>query len=152
MLSRVHASFADVVWSRRGAALQQRGLLARDDACSGEVWTGAEAAANGIVDAVGDMGPVLRDTFGPVRFFEGRCYSMTFRKEIFMPVAAADSCVVLRHAGCDCAHVRRAAVAVRPAGAERGAARSSSARRRAPRVWRVWGGGAAAAATAVIAP
>jgi ClpP class serine protease len=83
MLARVHASFSDVVWSRRGDALRRRGLLSRDAACSGEVWTGAEAAANGMVDAVGDLGPVLRDTFGAVRFsFEADAHA-TFVLSLF---------------------------------------------------------------------
>lgn len=77
MLARVHATFRDVVLSRRGAALAARSsasgsgaagvALTHDAALSGEVWTGAEAADNGMVDAVGDLGPVLRETFGPVR-------------------------------------------------------------------------------------
>jgi ClpP class serine protease len=62
LLAGVHAGFCRDVLARRGARL--RGGLTRDEACSGQLWSGAEAAANGMVDAVGDLGPVLRQRFG----------------------------------------------------------------------------------------
>jgi ClpP class serine protease len=73
MLAGVHASFCAAVRSRRGAALAAAGVLSDAQAFSGQVWTGQEAAANGIVDAVGDLGPVLRETFGQARCNALRC-------------------------------------------------------------------------------
>ena len=60
MLKDVHAAFSAAVLARRGAALRRAGKLSDDAACSGEVWTGAEAARLGIVDAVGDAGSLRR--------------------------------------------------------------------------------------------
>lgn len=66
MLRDVHAAFSAAVLERRGAALRRCGALSEQDACSGEVWTGAEAARLGIVDGVGDLGPTLRRLYGQV--------------------------------------------------------------------------------------
>jgi len=73
MLRDVHASFAQAVLQRRGRALRRCGALSDADACSGEVWTGGEAARLGVVDAVGDLGPTLRRLYGQVGRFGGHC-------------------------------------------------------------------------------
>jgi ClpP class serine protease len=62
LLAGVHAGFCRDVLARRDGRL--RAGLTAEEACSGQLWSGAEAAANGMVDAVGDLGPVLRQRFG----------------------------------------------------------------------------------------
>ena len=130
MLRDVHAAFAAVVLQRRGEALRRCGVLGEEDACSGEVWTGAEAARNGMVDAVGDIGPTLRRLYGQV----ARPRRMRTRSAD----AAAPRCDALRlrvasgGEGLRRAQLRRATLAARPAGADSHAARGHAAGGGAP--------------------
>jgi ClpP class serine protease len=57
---RVHQAFKDHVRDRRG-----RRLKGEDETLfSGEVWTGEEALALGLIDGIGDLRTVMRDRFG----------------------------------------------------------------------------------------
>jgi len=58
--SDIHASFMDLVRSRRGKRLKgEEGEL-----FSGAFWTGRRALELGLVDGIGDMRSVIRDRFG----------------------------------------------------------------------------------------
>jgi serine protease SohB len=56
----IHASFIDLVKSRRGAKLS----ATEPDLFSGEYWAGQKGVELGLVDRIGDMRTVLRDRFG----------------------------------------------------------------------------------------
>ncbi|MFG1347633.1 S49 family peptidase [Xanthobacter autotrophicus DSM 431] len=60
LLKELHTVFADLVRSRRGAA------LAADDALlfSGEFWLGTQAAGLGLVDGLGDVRGILKARYG----------------------------------------------------------------------------------------
>lgn len=57
--SNVHATFKDLVQTRRGARLN-----GGPDLFSGAVWTGGEALALGLVDGLGEIRSVLRQRYG----------------------------------------------------------------------------------------
>jgi signal peptide peptidase SppA len=57
--SNVHATFKDLVQTRRGARLN-----GGPDLFSGAVWTGGEALALGLVDGLGEIRGVLRQRYG----------------------------------------------------------------------------------------
>lgn len=56
----VHATFIDLVKSRRGAK-----LVDDPEMFTGLFWTGSKGVELGLVDALGDMRGVLRDRYGP---------------------------------------------------------------------------------------
>jgi len=56
----VHASFIDLVRTRRGRKLNGP----EEEIFSGAFWTGKRAREMGLVDGIGDMRSVLRDRFG----------------------------------------------------------------------------------------
>ncbi|MEJ2120880.1 MAG: S49 family peptidase [Alphaproteobacteria bacterium] len=58
--SDIHASFMDLVRSRRGKRLKGD----EKDVFSGAFWTGKRALELGLVDGIGDLRTVLRDRFG----------------------------------------------------------------------------------------
>ena len=58
--SDIHASFKDLVRSRRGKRLKGE----EKDVFSGAFWTGRRALELGLVDGIGDLRTVLRDRFG----------------------------------------------------------------------------------------
>jgi len=58
--SDIHASFMDLVRSRRGKRLKGD----EKDVFSGAFWTGRRALELGLVDGIGDLRTVLRDRFG----------------------------------------------------------------------------------------
>lgn len=58
--SDIHASFKDLVRSRRGKRLKGE----EKDVFSGAFWTGKRALELGLVDGIGDLRTVLRDRFG----------------------------------------------------------------------------------------
>ena len=125
MLRDVHAAFSAAVLQRRGEALRRCGVLSQEHACSGEVWTGAEAARNGMVDAVGDLGLTLRHLYGQVPLpRRGVCAALMPR-----PRAAMRCACVRRGAeqGLRRAQLRRAPLAARRAGAGCNAARGHAA-------------------------
>lgn len=63
ILAAIHANFVEQVRARRGAR------LAPGDHFTGEVWTGREALARGLVDGIGHLVPVMKARFGEkVRF------------------------------------------------------------------------------------
>ena len=125
MLRDVHAAFSAAVLQRRGEALRRCGALSDEEACSGEVWTGAEAARNGMIDGVGDMGPTLRRLYGQVPL--PRCVTCA----LLMPQPrGAMRCAYVRRAaakGLRRAQLRRAPLAARRACAGRHAARGHAA-------------------------
>ncbi len=57
----IHASFIDLVKSRRGKKLKP---AEEDEVFSGAFWTGRRARELGLVDGIGDLRTVLRDRFG----------------------------------------------------------------------------------------
>jgi signal peptide peptidase SppA len=58
--ANVHATFRELVQTRRGARL--RG--APDDLFSGAVWTGGEALPLGLIDGLGEIRTILRERYG----------------------------------------------------------------------------------------
>ena len=56
----IHASFIDLVKSRRGAKLS----ASEPDLYSGEYWTAKKGAEYGLVDRIGDLRSTLRERFG----------------------------------------------------------------------------------------
>jgi signal peptide peptidase SppA len=56
----VHATFKEVVRTRRGARLNGDA----QDLYSGAVWTGREALALGLVDGIGEIRGILRERYG----------------------------------------------------------------------------------------
>jgi serine protease SohB len=61
LLGQLHEHFKAHVMSTRGSKLQESSL---EELFSGDVWLGEEAAALGLVDAIGDPRRVLRADFG----------------------------------------------------------------------------------------
>jgi len=56
----IHASFKDLVRTRRGRRLKGE----EEELFSGAFWTGRRALELGLIDGIGDMRTVLRDRFG----------------------------------------------------------------------------------------
>jgi signal peptide peptidase SppA len=91
----VHATFIDLVKSRRGAK-----LVDDPDMFTGLFWTGAKGVELGLVDALGDMRGVLRDRYGPKtklqlvtqpRGFLGKRLGLFGSKDTFSPPDIAAS-------------------------------------------------------------
>jgi serine protease SohB len=59
ILAQMHNVFIDHVKSRRGARLGDN-----PDLFTGEIWLGEQAVAEGLVDGIGHLAPVLRARFG----------------------------------------------------------------------------------------
>jgi len=57
---RVHATFKELVQTRRGTRLSG----GPDDLFSGAVWTGSEAVGLGLIDGLGEIRGVLRERYG----------------------------------------------------------------------------------------
>ena len=63
----LHTSFKSWVMERRGDLLEGKD----SQYFEGQIWTGNDAVENGIIDALGDMKSICRDTFGEdVKFIE----------------------------------------------------------------------------------
>ena len=60
LMQSLHATFIDFVKHRHGGALK---APSSDDTWSGKVWTGADAAAGGLIDGVGEMNGILQSKF-----------------------------------------------------------------------------------------
>jgi signal peptide peptidase SppA len=56
----IHDSFKDFVRTRRGARLK----APEEELFEGDIWTGKQAIALGLIDAIGDMRDVLRRKYG----------------------------------------------------------------------------------------
>ncbi len=56
----IHDSFKELVRTRRAGKLK----CAEDDIFTGEVWSGREALALGLIDGIGDVRTVMRERFG----------------------------------------------------------------------------------------
>ncbi|MEO9340019.1 S49 family peptidase [Mesorhizobium sp. SB112] len=91
----VHATFIDLVKSRRGAK-----LVDDPEMFTGLFWTGSKGVELGLVDALGDMRGVLRDRYGPKtklqlvtqpRGFLGKRLGLFGSKDTFSPPDIAAS-------------------------------------------------------------
>jgi ClpP class serine protease len=56
----VHASFIDLVKTRRGAKIEHAGI----DLFTGEFWSGAKALELGLIDGLSDLRTKMREVYG----------------------------------------------------------------------------------------